>query len=135
MPITYTSDVAAIDFSDLVRALATDSFHNGCTPDELRLCCDRSHSVVFARAEGGAIIGMARLLSDGVCNAYLVDVWTASPYRLRGIASTMVNHLLETVPGQHVGLFTKHAEPFYRTLGFDREDVGMSRVVGSWLRR
>ena len=33
---------------------------------------------------------MARLLSDGVCNAYLVDVWTMSVYRRQGIASRMI---------------------------------------------
>jgi hypothetical protein len=27
------------------------------------------------------VVGMARLLSDGVSNAYLLDVWTMSAYR------------------------------------------------------
>jgi ribosomal protein S18 acetylase RimI-like enzyme len=42
---------------------------------------------------------MARLLSDGVCSAYLVDVWTSSRYRRRGIASEMIRFLLDEVPG------------------------------------
>src|SRR5258707_3877288 len=44
--------------------------------------------------DGDHLVGMARLLSDGVCNAYLVDVWTLSSYRRRGIAdrkSTRLN--------------------------------------------
>ena len=53
---------------------------------------------------------MARLLSDGVCNAYLVDVWTMSAYRRQGIASAMVRLLVEHVPGQHVGLQTDDAQ-------------------------
>ncbi len=52
------------------------------------------------------MVGTARVLSDGVCNAYLLDVWTQSTYRRRGIGSTMVEALSDTVPGQHVALFT-----------------------------
>jgi GNAT superfamily N-acetyltransferase len=76
---------------------------------------------------------MARLLSDGVCNAYLVDVWTASAYRRKGIASAMVRHLLQQVPGQHVGLQTNDREDFYASLGFRRQPDFWSIVVGSWL--
>jgi GNAT superfamily N-acetyltransferase len=79
------------------------------------------------------VIGMARLLSDGVCNAYLVDVWTASPYRRRGIASGMVRHLLERVPGHHVGLQTDHAHAFYESLGFRAQPDFYSMIVGGWL--
>ena len=76
---------------------------------------------------------MARLLSDGVCNAYLVDVWTASAYRRRGVASSMVRYLLDKVPGQHVGLQTDDAQHLYRELGFQAQPEFWSLVVGSWL--
>ena len=76
---------------------------------------------------------MARLLSDGVCNAYLVDVWTASAYRRRGIASAMVSHLLDRVPGQHVGLQTDDRQDFYAALGFEEQPEFLSLVVGTWL--
>jgi ribosomal protein S18 acetylase RimI-like enzyme len=61
------------------------------------------------------VVGMARLLSDvsdGVCNAYLLDVWTMSAYRRRGIGTAMVRQLMSRVPGQHVGLQTDDAEAF-----------------------
>jgi ribosomal protein S18 acetylase RimI-like enzyme len=77
--------------------------------------------------------GMARLLSDGVCNAYLVDVWTAPAYRRKGIASAMIRHLLEQVPGQHVGLQTDNGRDFYKSLGFKPKPEFWSIVVGSWL--
>jgi predicted GNAT family acetyltransferase len=134
MPVTYTDDLRAIDFPALVGALEADAFHNGRTPDELRLSCARSHAVTFAR-DAGETVGMARLLSDGVCNAYLVDVWTATPHRRQGIASAMVRRLLATVPGQHVALFTEHAEALYASLGFHHEEIGMSLVMEPWLRR
>lgn len=76
---------------------------------------------------------MARLLSDGVCNAYLVDVWTASSHRRRGAGRAMVQALCDAVPGQHVGLQTDEAEAFYAALGFRRQPEFMSRVSGRWL--
>lgn len=76
---------------------------------------------------------MACLLSDGVCNSYLLDVWTASPYRRQGIASRMVSHLAGHVPGQHVGLQTDDDQALYRSLGFRSQPEFMSLVVGKWL--
>jgi GNAT superfamily N-acetyltransferase len=76
---------------------------------------------------------MARLLSDGVCNAYLVDVWTASSHRRQGIARRMVEHLAEQVPGQHIGLQTDDEEAFYTKLGFRPQPMFMARIAGRWL--
>jgi ribosomal protein S18 acetylase RimI-like enzyme len=76
---------------------------------------------------------MARLLSDGVCNAYLLDGWTRSSHRRQGIASSMVRYLAARVPGQHIGLQTDDAEAFYASLGFRRQPIFMSTVIGEWL--
>jgi GNAT superfamily N-acetyltransferase len=84
---------------------------------------------------GAEVISTARLLADGVCNAWLVDVWTSSAHRRQGIGSAIVRRLLERVPGHHVALFTEEQAAFYRRLGFEEERAGMSLVVGSWLNR
>jgi GNAT superfamily N-acetyltransferase len=76
---------------------------------------------------------MARLLSDGVCNAYLIDVWTLSAYRRRGIGAAMVRRLVSEVPGQHVGWQTDDAVEFYRSIGAQPQPEFMSIVSGSWL--
>ena len=130
----FTSTIEGVDWDRLKNDLAADDFDNSRTPDELKQSFGNSHAVAIAWV-GAQVVGTARLLADGVCNAYLVDVWTSSSYRRRGIGSTMVKLLLETVPGHHVGLFTEEYEPFYRSLGFDREQGGMARVVGRWLGR
>jgi ribosomal protein S18 acetylase RimI-like enzyme len=120
---------------DWVRAkadLAADDFDNGRTAEALRRSFQQSRHVAFAR-DGDRVVGMARLLSDGVCNAYLLDVWTSSAYRRQGIASAMIRHLLEQVPGQHVGLQTDDAQGLYGSLGFRPQPEFWSTVVGSWL--
>ena len=132
MSVTIDSSFAGIDWEQAKADLTADNFDNGRTAAALRRSFSQSQHVAFAR-DGDRLVGMARLLSDGVCNAYLLDVWTASPYRRRGIGSAMIVHLLDQVPGQHVGLQTDDAQPFYESLGFRSQPEFWSRVVGSWL--
>ena len=127
-------DLAGVDWAAVKADLARDRFDNGRTPEELRRSFAASAHVCLAWVDG-RVVGTARVLADGVCNAYLVDVWTASTHRQRGIATAMVADLLERVPGHHVALFTEQAESFYTRLGFEIEETGMSTVVGSWLNR
>lgn len=126
------SSPAGIDWDALKADLADDDFDNGRTAEALRRSFERSQHVAYAR-DGDRVVGTARLLSDGVCNAYLVDVWTLSVYRRRGIASAMIHHLLEQVPGQHVGLQTDSAQDLYAALGFRPQPEFWSTVSGAWL--
>jgi len=121
-----------IDWVEAKADLAADNFDNGRLPDALRRSFERSQHVAIAR-DGARVVGMARLLSDGVCNAYLVDVWTLSSHRRRGIASAMVRALAAMVPGQHIGLQTDDAQAFYTSLGFRPQPEFWSLVVGTWL--
>jgi len=130
--IEYSGELAGVDWAALKQALVADAFDNHRSPDQYRRSHENSHAVVFGRCKG-RFVANGRILSDGVCNAYLIDIWTHSAFRRRGIAREVVTRLLATVPGQHVGLFTDEAAPFYRTLGFGPQVGGMSKIVGSWL--
>ena len=121
-----------VDWERAKADLAADDFDNGRSPDALRRSFEQSRHVAIAW-DGERVVGMARLLSDGVCNAYLLDVWTASGHRRRGIGRAMVEALSEAVPGQHVGLQTDDAQAFYASLGFGPQPEFMSRVSGRWL--
>jgi GNAT superfamily N-acetyltransferase len=130
--ITYTTDMTAVDWEALKIILVEDNFDNGRTIEQYRASFENSFLCVLASA-GERIIGTVRVLSDRVCNAYVVDVWTYSPYRRQGIASRMMQIALEKLPGQHVYLFTEDAEEFYTALGFKRRGVGLEIVAGTWL--
>lgn len=132
--IELRDDLDEVDWQALKADLAADNFDNGRTADELRLSCLNSHANVFAW-NGSRVVGMGRIMSDRICNSYMVDVWTQSTYRGRGIASGIVRQLLDTVPGQHVILQTDEAEGFYRKLGFRERSGCMEIVVGRWLNR
>ena len=132
--ILYRMDVGPVDWAEMKAALSTDDFDNGRTPAELAESFANSYAAVVAY-DGNIIVGTARALSDGVCNAYIVDVWTRTSHRRRGIASRMMELLLEQCQGQHVYLFTDDRVDFYERLGFIPQDVGMGKVVGKWLNR
>jgi ribosomal protein S18 acetylase RimI-like enzyme len=116
-----------VDWARAKADLAADDFDNGRTPEALRRSFENSQHVTFAHLDG-RVVAMARVLSDGVCNAYLLDVWTHSAYRRRGIASAMVRALIAAVPGQ-----TDDAIEFYLSLGARRQPEFMSIVSGAWL--
>lgn len=132
MAVHIGESTDGIDWARAKGDLAADDFDNGRSAQALRASFDRSQHVAIAR-DGDRVVAMARLLSDGVCNAYLLDVWTQSAYRRQGIATRMVRLLMSRVPGQHIGLQTGDAAAFYATLGFGPQPEFLSVVVGSWL--
>lgn len=131
--IVIQQDLSAVDWQDLKATLLADNFDNGRTPSQLRDSFAASFATCIARDTDGRIIGTARALSDGICNGYIVDVWTYTPYRRQGIARSMMALLLEQLRGQHVCLFATGAAGFYEKLGFAPEEGGLSRVMGRWL--
>lgn len=131
--ITFRNDLEGVDWEALKADLIADDFHNGRTTRQLRLSFENSAHVAMA-FDGSRCIGNGRMLSDGVGNAFVIDVWTHSRWRRRGIARTLMSMLTDAVPGQHVYLQTSDAIGFYATLGFERQPEGMSRIVGTYLR-
>jgi predicted GNAT family acetyltransferase len=131
--IRYTRNLGDVNWAALKAALTADDFDNGRTPEQLHHSFANSDSVCFAWANG-EIVGKAWVLSEGVCNAYLVDVWTQSAYRQRGIATHMLDLLLHDLPGQHVYLQSDaDTVPFYQKCGFAAQPHGLSCIVGCWL--
>jgi GNAT superfamily N-acetyltransferase len=130
--IEISESTAGVDWVALKDALRRDEFDNGRTPEQYRVSHECSHAVVFAR-DDGEYVGNGRILSDGVCNAYLVDIWVATAHRRRGLGGELVHRLLTTVPGQHVALLTDDRAEFYESLGFRIERDALSLVNGEWL--
>jgi ribosomal protein S18 acetylase RimI-like enzyme len=132
MAVRVDGSLEGIDWVEAKEDLAADDWDNGRSAEALRRAFEQSQHVAFAR-DGERVVGMARMLSDGVSNAFVVDVWTMSAYRRQGIGSRMLRHLVEQVPGQHVGLQTDDMQRFYASLGFEHQPEFWSLVVGRWL--
>ena len=155
--IVYRTDLDHVDWTEMKSTLCQDAFDNGRSSQQLKKSFENSYATCIAYANNqiigtrlttdnwrlttdtciayanNQIIGTARILSDGVCNAYLVDVWTLSAYRRQGIATTMIQKLLYRLKGQHVYLFTDDIPELYTKLGFVEQPIGMGQVIGTWL--
>lgn len=129
--VTLTTDMIGVDWFWLTEILRADEFDNGRTPEQLRLSFENSHVSCLALL-GDDVVGTARALSDGVGNAYVVDVWTRSDRRRRGVARRMMRRLHDELDGQHVYLFTGNPT-FYESLGYRRQGIGLATVVGRYL--
>jgi len=132
MMITYRKNLTGVDWAGMKAALNADDFDNGRTPEQLRASFENSYGVVLAY-QVDTLIGTARVLSDGVCNAYIVDVWTQTTHRRQGVARAMIELLTENLWGQHIFLFTDDAPEFYRQIGFKTRGTGFEMVRGEWL--
>jgi GNAT superfamily N-acetyltransferase len=131
-PVRVATDLVGVDWDTLKADLAADDFDNGRNAAALRRSFEQTAHVAIAW-DGARVVGTARMLSDGVCNSYVVDVWTRSSHRRRGVGSAMMRQLVAQVPGQHIGLQTDDAQTFYATLGFRSQPEFLSFVVGTWL--
>jgi len=57
----------------------------------------------------------------------------ATDYRRRGIASAVIEQLVNEIPGQHIGLQTDSAQQLYASLGFGAQPEFWSLVAGTCL--
>jgi ribosomal protein S18 acetylase RimI-like enzyme len=133
MNLRYERNSENIDWEALRSDLIADDFHNGRSIQQLQTSFENSQVQVYVLDETRCIAS-ARALSDGICNAYVIDVWTHSDYRQLGIASKMMEMLIAACPGQHIYLFTDDAVDFYKKNGFVERPVGLEIVSGEWLQ-
>ena len=80
--------------------------------------------VIAVDAGTGKAVGMGRILSDGVSDAYIQDLIVHTEYRNIGVGRKILIQLLAICAAANinwVGLVAEHgAEQFYSALGFSR---------------
>ena len=131
--ITYRLDCEGVDWVAMKAAVTADNFDNGRSPAQLEASFRNSAVPVIAYADD-RIIGTARALSDGVCNAYVVDVWTDSAYRNQGAGADNAQPDVRKIARPACFLWTDDAQEFYKKVGFRQRDcAGFETVVGKWL--
>jgi GNAT superfamily N-acetyltransferase len=92
---------------------------------------------------GGSVVGMGRLIGDGVMDWYVKDIIVLPEYQGRGIGRGIMEYLLNYIKkhsisgaiGTVVLMAAKGKEEFYKKLGFrvrpnEREGAGMMLQYG-----
>ena len=78
---------------------------------------------VIAAFDGTELVGMGRAISDGVSDAYIQDVAVLHNYRGQGIATRIVEKILERLRRRHIDWIGLIGAPgtdhLYHRLGFE----------------
>ncbi|MGB5479746.1 MAG: GNAT family N-acetyltransferase, partial [Eudoraea sp.] len=79
------------------------------------------NSICFAVFDGNAQIGFARLVTDYVVFAWLMDVFVINEYKNKGVGRFLMDYIMNLPEIKEVngfGLRTKDAHGFYIKYGF-----------------
>ncbi len=120
---TIREGLQEINFPKVTALLAATHWSPGISEAEVRKGAENSTLVIGAFLEDGTQIGYARVLSDKIRFAYLMDVIVEEPYRASGVGEAMVSYLLhhpELADVYQWMLITTYAHEFYEKCGFTR---------------
>jgi ribosomal protein S18 acetylase RimI-like enzyme len=96
---------------------------NDRQPEFVDKIAENSYCFVGAFSDG-EMIGMGRVLSDGISDAYIQDVTVLHDYRRRGIGGRIIAHLLGKLQADRIEWIGLIGEPgtgdFYTKLGFKK---------------
>jgi GNAT superfamily N-acetyltransferase len=99
---------------------------------------------IVAAYDGEQLIGLGRVLSDGMVHALIVDMMVLPPYQGRGVGGEIMRRLLERCEARRirdVQLFAaKGKAGFYKRLGFverpaDAPGMGLHPAAQAWIDR
>lgn len=114
---------------DLYKTLRWNSLN--LTADELEQMCMNSWYAVYA-FKGNKLIGMGRVISDGIITGIICGVCVLPDYQSKGIGKEMISRLVQYCEQKQVIpqlLCVEALEPYYEKLGFKKFSVGMTRGV------
>lgn len=90
----------------------------------LKAIVQKSYAFIVAITPEGRWVGMARIISDGVSDAYLQDIVVLPEWREKGIGTGLVKRLMRICHDAGIGWVGVIAGPetefFYRRFGFSR---------------
>ena len=102
-------------------------------PEQLLKAMEGSYYSVYAYEEG-KLIATGRIVSDGIINAYLCGLGVSPQYRHHGIATKMINRMVQHCKENnlHVQFFCEeHLVPFYENMCFEKFAIGMKAKEGN----
>ncbi len=126
MSLIWSESIADVDWrelSDLYRAAPLGDK----SPDGLKTAFSNSRFTVFVR-ENGKLVGVGRVLADGVDCAYICDVAVLPSHQGIGLGKDIVGKLVERSRGHRKIILyaVPGKEPFYRKFGFRRMTTAMA---------
>lgn len=129
MGVRVVRSARGVDWNG-VAALLQESGLSELDGPTQRLVFERSRAVAFA-LDDAEVVGCARALSDGICQAAVYNVAVREPYQGRGIGRALIEAILDQVRGCTVVLYTHpRTVALYERFGFRRLKTGMAIMAG-----
>jgi GNAT superfamily N-acetyltransferase len=119
MNTEISTDPNRLDVAMIHAFLADSYWVPGITRESLEKCM--KHSLCFGIYAEGRQIGFARIVTDYVRYAHLLDVFILPEFRGQGIAKLLMNNILSHPELQTITRYTLHtrdAHALYAQFGF-----------------
>jgi ribosomal protein S18 acetylase RimI-like enzyme len=119
--VTLVSALGEEDADSATAMLVGEYWNEGTNPARIRAALLGSSVWVGARDRSGALVGMARAISDRARRAWIYDVIIAPAWRGCGLGRAIMELVLDHPAVRDVEtvlLNTRDAERFYEGLGF-----------------
>ena len=117
VPIMRDGSVSPQEIEDLREAVGWDR-----SEGTVSLALQRSHRFYVARDESGRLVGYLSVISDGVADAFLVDLAVHPDFQRHGLGKRMVTCAVDDVRGEGIRCvqvtFSPELRPFYAACGF-----------------
>ena len=129
--VEITTDRTRIDFDRVHRFLSESAYWAlGRSRDTVARSIE--NSICFSVFLDGEQVGFARVVSDRVVFAYLMDVFILPPWRGRGLSKQLMGAIVEHPDLQGLKLFllrTSDAHDLYAQFGFEPIERPEDRMV------
>ncbi len=134
MSVLLRHDVNGVDWAELASVFERAPLGIR-EPEKLCRAFANSYRICFAY-DGQALIGAARMISDGEYCASIYDVVVLPEFQGQGIGTQMITALLVNLDvGSIILVSVPGMEEFYRKNGFERLKTGMARYRNpKWAR-
>lgn len=127
--ICYTTEPPN-DFNELVNIYEKLGWNSlQLTVSDLEKMCKQSWYAVYAY-EDQKLVGMGRVISDGVITAIICGVCVLPSHQSRGIGKKIMNRIIDHCEEHRVIaqlMCVENLESYYEELGFNRFSIGMTR--------
>jgi N-acetylglutamate synthase-like GNAT family acetyltransferase len=119
--VIISDDKSKLDIEMIYRFLTTSYWAKGRTVQEVKKSIEHTHC--FGVYLGDLQIGFARILSDFITIAYLMDVFILQEYRRKGYSKLLLKRIFKDDKYQQVKkwlLATQDAHSLYANFGFEK---------------
>lgn len=99
--------------------------------NDLERMCNQSWYAVYAY-DDQQLVGMGRVISDGVITAIICGVCVHPGYQSQGIGKEIMNRIIDHCEENKVIpqlMCVENLEPYYKALGFKTFSVGMTKDI------